>query len=96
MIRPDIQGVSLIGVPTDVGAGTRGARMGPEALRVAGIQAVLESHGLQVADRGNLGGPANPWLDPVDGYRHLEEVTAWNQAVRRRWSRSTSNWWWRH
>ena len=29
--------VSLIGVPTDVGAGHRGARLGPEALRVAGI-----------------------------------------------------------
>ncbi|RBG23111.1 arginase, partial [Xanthomonas oryzae pv. oryzae] len=25
--------VSLIGVPTDIGAGHRGARMGPEALR---------------------------------------------------------------
>ena len=29
--------VSLIGVPTDVGAGHRGARLGPEALRVAGL-----------------------------------------------------------
>jgi hypothetical protein len=27
------------------------------------------------------GGPANPWLPPVDGYRHLAEVVAWNQAV---------------
>ena len=73
--------VSLIGAPTDIGAGARGARMGPEALRVAGLQAALEGHGLQVADRGNLAGPANPWLPPVDGYRHLAEVVAWNQAV---------------
>jgi arginase len=73
--------ISLIGAPTDIGAGSRGASMGPEALRVAGIQAVLESHGLQVVDRGNLDGPANPWLAPVDGYRHLAEVVAWNQAV---------------
>jgi arginase len=29
--------VSLIGAPTDIGAGTRGASMGPEALRVANI-----------------------------------------------------------
>ncbi|NLB58992.1 MAG: arginase, partial [Gammaproteobacteria bacterium] len=26
--------------------------------------------------------PANPWQGPVDGYRHLEEVVAWNRAVR--------------
>ena len=73
--------VSLIGAPTDIGAGTRGASMGPEALRVADIAAVLASHGLDVLDRGNLSGPANPWLPPVDGYRHLHEVVAWNQAV---------------
>jgi len=73
--------ISLIGVPTDIGAGTRGASMGPEALRVAGLAGVLESQGLRVFDRGNLGGPANPWLPPVHGYRHLEEVAAWNQTL---------------
>ena len=35
-------------------------------------------------DRGNLAGPANPWLPPVDGYRHLAEVVAWNQPRARR------------
>ena len=73
--------LSLIGAPTDIGAGARGASMGPEALRVAGIKATLESHGLEVLDRGNVNGPANPWLPPVDGYRHLHEVVAWNRAV---------------
>ena len=73
--------VSLIGAPTDIGAGARGASMGPEALRVAGLQAALEARGLQVADRGNLAGPANPWLPPVDGYRHLPQVVEWNRAV---------------
>ena len=73
--------ISLIGAPTDIGAGARGASMGPEALRVAGLKPTLESHGLQVQDRGNVSGPANPWLPPVDGYRHLKEVVAWNQAV---------------
>jgi len=73
--------ISLIGAPTDIGAGSRGASMGPEALRVANIGAVLTSHGLEVIDRGNVTGPANPWLPPVDGYRHLNEVVAWNQAV---------------
>jgi arginase len=55
--------------------------MGPEALRVAGLQARLEGHGLTVTDQGNLIGPANPWLPPVKGYRHLAEVAAWNRSV---------------
>jgi arginase len=73
--------ISLIGAPTDIGAGTRGASMGPEALRVAGLGPTLQSQGLQVEDHGNLSGPANPWRPPVDGYRHLPEVVAWNLAV---------------
>lgn len=73
--------VSLIGVPSDIGAGTRGASMGPEALRVAGIQDTLASQGLEVCDRGDLRGPANPLRGPVEGYRHLEEVTQWNRSV---------------
>ena len=73
--------VSIIGAPTDIGAGMRGASMGPEALRVAQLQAMLESQGVDVADRGNLQGPGNPGLPPVDGYRHLPQVTAWNRAV---------------
>ena len=73
--------VSLIGAPTDVGAGARGASMGPEALRVAGLAEALRAHGVEVKDCGNLAGPSNPWLPPADGYRHLEEVTAWNRAV---------------
>ncbi len=73
--------VSLIGAPTDIGAGSRGASMGPEALRVANIAPILAGQGLDVADRGNLSGPSNPWLPPVDGYRHLHEVVAWNQSL---------------
>ena len=76
--------VSLIGAPTDIGAGTRGSSMGPEALRVANIGPVLESHGLEVLDRGNLSGPPNPWKPPEDGYRHLDAVVAWNQQRPRR------------
>jgi arginase len=73
--------ISLIGAPTDIGAGHRGASMGPEALRVAGLAAALAARGLDVVDRGNVAGPFNPWLPPTDGYRHLDEVVAWNRAV---------------
>ncbi len=75
------QAIALIGAPTDIGAGTRGASMGPEALRVAGLGTALASRGLRVEDRGNLQGPPNPWQPPVNGYRHLAEVVAWNHAV---------------
>lgn len=75
------QRIRLIGAPTDIGAGTRGSSMGPEALRVAGLQATLEGRGLQVKDDGNLSGPPNPWQAPVQGYRHLAEVAAWNRSV---------------
>ena len=73
--------VSIFGVPTDVGAGTRGASMGPEALRVAGLGEALAARGVDVLDTGDVYGPKNPWRGPVDGYRHLAEVVAWNRAV---------------
>jgi arginase len=73
--------VSLIGAPTDVGAGHRGALMGPDALRIAGLPEALARRGVEVVDRGNLDGPRNPWQEPVDGYRHLAQVVAWNRAV---------------
>lgn len=76
------QTVRLIGAPTDVGASVRGASMGPEALRVAGLGEAIAARGYSVKDAGNLHGPANPWQAPVDGYRHLAEVVAWNRAVR--------------
>ncbi|HVV96463.1 MAG TPA: arginase [Rhodanobacteraceae bacterium] len=78
---PSTSRISLIGAPTDIGAGHRGASMGPEALRVAGLGEALRERGLDVADRGNLAGPVNPWQPPREGYRHLPEVVAWTRAV---------------
>lgn len=78
MIR---QGVSLIGAPTDVGAGTLGSRMGPEALRVAGIAEAIKHFGIDVRDCGNIAGPANPCQQAVDGFRHLPEVVQWNRLL---------------
>ena len=76
-----IPSVALIGAPTDVGASVLGARLAPDALRIAGLAAALERHGVAVHDRGDLHGPPNPWQPAVGGYRHLPEVVAWNQAV---------------
>ena len=72
---------SLIGAPTDVGASVIGTRMGPEALRVAGIAEAITRFDVDVRDVGNLAGPANPGRSAIDGFRHLAEVVAWNQLV---------------
>lgn len=74
--------LSLIGAPTDVGASVAGCRLGPGALRVAGVGRGLAGLGRDVTDIGDLSGPPNPMAPPVDGYRHLDEVVAWNVAVR--------------
>ena len=73
--------VSLIGAPTDIGASTVGARLGPQALRVAGLVPALERFGCEVRDCGDLTGPDNPVQPPVNGYRHLPEVVEWNRAL---------------
>ena len=75
--------IALIGAPTDVGAGARGGSMGPEAMRVAGIEVALGRLDRRVLDLGNLSGPSNPNGEGViEGYRHLEEVTQWCRSVR--------------
>lgn len=73
--------ISLIGAPTDIGASVIGARLGPGAMRVAGLQQAIEAFGHEVRDIGDLEGPPNPQLPPVNGYRHLEEVIAWNRSL---------------
>jgi arginase len=80
-MTPSRSPLTLIGAPTDVGAGHRGARLGPEALRIAGLGEALTARGHEVLDRGNLDGPRNPWREPVEGYRHINEVTEWNRLV---------------
>ena len=73
--------IALIGAPTDVGASVRGAGMGPDALRVAGLVETLRAQGFDVRDFGNLAGPPTPWQASVDGLRHLDEVVTWNRSV---------------
>ncbi len=46
--------IRVIGVPLDLGASRRGVDMGPSAVRVAGLEARLETLGHQVTDGGNI------------------------------------------
>ena len=80
-MRTSYPPVSIFGVPTDIGAAHRGASMGPEALRLARLAEAIKRRGVEVSDLGDVSGPRNPLTGPVDGYRHLDEVVAWNQAV---------------
>jgi len=73
--------ISLIGVPSDTGASDRGATMGPEALRVAGLSDVLTKLGHSVTDTGNLFGPKNPERKSANGYRHLKENVIWCKNI---------------
>ena len=55
--------------------------MGPEALRVAGIEESITQFGIDVKDCGNVSGPANSWQAAIEGFRHLTEVVQWNQSL---------------
>ncbi len=83
--------ISLIGAPTDIGAGHRGGAMGPEALRVAGLESALRHMGFDVEDTGNLTGPINPDAPPSNGYRHLAQTEHWCRAVRDACAQSLSS-----
>lgn len=80
--------VALIGAPTDIGAGRRGAAMAPEALRVAGIAEAIRRLNREVTDYGNLAGPGNPERARTGEYRHLGEVAEWCRLVRDAFARA--------
>ncbi|KRH99364.1 arginase [Curvibacter sp. PAE-UM] len=73
--------IELIGAPADAGAGVPGARLGPGALRGAGLAAALRALGWSMHDAGNLDGPTPSVQTVADGYRNLAQVTAWNRTV---------------
>ena len=76
-----MQTISLIGMPTDAGAGIQGSDLGPDALRRAGLGSALKTPDTCFIDNGNLSGPTTPWSEPVNGLRHLYEVAHWNQSI---------------
>ena len=54
-MRPEINNrLSIIGVPIDLGAGTRGVNLGPDAIRYAGLEKRLVNIGYEIEDRGDI------------------------------------------
>lgn len=78
--------VSLLGIPLDLGASVRGAALGPEAFRIAGLAGHLEGLGHIVRDHGDVtplvGVPAGS--QPGGIGRHDGAALAWTRAIRER------------
>jgi len=76
----------LLGVPMDLGAGRRGVDMGPSALRLARLEAVLRELGHTVVDLGNVEVPVAEALPPgasVSGQlRFVEAIAATTARTR--------------
>ena len=79
------QDIAFLGVELELGAATRGAGMGPAALRTAGLFRALGELGHRVHDLGTLhAAPALPVaMEPrlAARCRHLNEVAGWTAAV---------------
>src|SRR5208282_942842 len=76
---PDVvkKSICVIGVPLDLGQQRRGVDMGPSAVRVAGLQAKLESLGHVVEDAGNINVTLPEQKNFGDAHaRYLREITA--------------------
>jgi arginase len=81
--------ISLFGAPCDLGASTRGANMGPAALRVARLAETLQELGYEAEDRGDVA-PSSRNLFPIsaqsnpqtDGnYSRAPEILNWVKAI---------------
>lgn len=68
---------AVIGVPCDLGAGIRGANMGPASLRVSEIKRGIEYLGYDVSDYGNVDVPIREGLPLTSTQaRYVEEIAA--------------------
>ncbi len=74
--------IAILGAPLDLGAGRRGVDMGPSALRVANLNARLESLGYAVDDLGNVSveQPESAKAGPANA-RFLKPIAATCQAL---------------
>ncbi len=75
--------VALIGAPIEVGAGRRGAAMGPAALRIAGLAEGLRRLDIEVEDRGDLPAPPPADVPPHPRAREFPAVAAWARLLSR-------------
>jgi arginase len=70
-MKSNLNSVTLLGVPLDLGAENLGVSMGADTFRYQGIATKLQSAGLTVSDRGNI------------AVRHRSDVPVGNPKLRR-------------
>jgi arginase len=76
-------GVTLIGVPLDLGAGRRGVDMGPSAFRVADIDRKVAELGFAVEDAGDLDVQIQETRSPGDPrLKYLKEIKETCEVLR--------------
>jgi arginase len=74
--------IALLGVPVEIGASQLGTLMGPDAMRTAGLKALLEELGFAVEDHGNLAPPKPASEDaPPGNAKHYRDIQAYVQAL---------------
>ncbi|HMG49324.1 MAG TPA: arginase, partial [Inquilinus sp.] len=73
--------IALVGAPVEVGAGHRGAVMGPAALRTAGLLPSLRGLGFEVEDQGDLAPRPLPELQETPQMRFLPEIAGWARVL---------------
>lgn len=79
------QGIRIIGVPMDMGAGRRGVDMGPSAMRYAKLSQAIEQLGLACEDTGNLETPLHETAaSPNPKLRHLMPIVEVCQQTKER------------
>ncbi|WP_308533743.1 arginase [uncultured Peptoniphilus sp.] len=62
--------INIIGMPLDMGASIRGARLGPDAIRLTGLKKALEDLDYRVEDLGNV--EVNPSYEEKIGPNNLK------------------------
>ena len=73
--------ISIINVPTDIGANRTGASLGPYALRANGLSQKLVNLGFEIKENDNISGPGNS-SNLETGLQKLQVAVTWYQSVK--------------
>lgn len=73
--------LAFIGVPCDAGTDVRGASLGPQALRLAGLPQALGSLGAQLTDRGDIALPDMTEAASSAPCRNLDSIGTWCETI---------------
>ncbi|MGH1350861.1 MAG: arginase family protein, partial [Methyloligellaceae bacterium] len=76
----DKRHIAILGVPVEEGAGRQGCRMGPDALRIAGLVEVLQELDHDVEDYGDVSRCPSS-LQLAGNAVHSDHVSGWARSI---------------